>query len=180
MIDGKKFVTVFGSSIPRPGDEEYENAYKLGKILAEKNLNVCSGGFHGIMDAVSKGAFENGAETVGVTLDIYNALPSKFLKKEIKCLTLFERLKNLMEIGDAYIVLNGGTGTLLELALVWEYFNKGMIPEKPFACHGKMWNEIVSSMEKQIEREKRKTGLIKCFDDIDGSAEYVASFFNVV
>jgi uncharacterized protein (TIGR00725 family) len=78
MIDGKKFVTVFGSSIPRPGDEEYENAYRLGKLLAEKNLNVCSGGFHGIMDAVSKGAFENGAETVGVTLDIYNALPSKF------------------------------------------------------------------------------------------------------
>jgi predicted Rossmann-fold nucleotide-binding protein len=97
------------------------------------------------------------------------------LKKEIKCLSLFERLKHLLEIGDAYIVLNGGTGTLLELALVWEYFNKGMIPEKPFACHGKMWNEIVSSMEKQIEREKRKTGLIKCFNDIDECVEYIIS-----
>ncbi|MEW5844066.1 MAG: LOG family protein [Bacteroidota bacterium] len=173
----KKFVTVFGSSVPQPGDAEYEYAYQLGKKLAQNNINVCSGGFQGIMDAVSKGAREGGAEAVGVTLDIYNVHASKFLSREIKCHTLFDRLKNLIEIGDAYVVLQGGTGTLLELALVWEYTNKNMIQTKPLACHSSLWKGIVDLMEKQIAKEKRRTGLIKCFTEIDECADYIISSF---
>ncbi|MEW6507979.1 MAG: LOG family protein [Bacteroidota bacterium] len=171
----KKYVTVFGSSLPKPGDAEYEIAYQLGKKFAEANLNVCSGGFQGIMDAVSKGASENGAEAIGVTLDFYNLTPSKYINREIKCHTLFERLGNLLEIGDAYVVLQGGTGTLVELSLVWEYMNKKMILDKPFACHSKMWKDIVEIMEIQIKKEGRKNGLIKCFDDINELAIYITS-----
>ncbi|MDQ7818196.1 MAG: LOG family protein [Melioribacteraceae bacterium] len=169
----QKFVTVFGSSIPRPGDEEYETAYRLGKKLAETGLHVCSGGFQGIMDAVSKGATENGSEAVGVTLNIYNATPSKYLTKEIRTQSLADRLNNLIEIGDAYVVLQGGTGTLVELAIVWEYFNKNMISIKPFACHNTMWKQIVAIMEMQIKRENRKAGLIQSFDDIDKLADFI-------
>ncbi|MEG8946262.1 LOG family protein [Rosettibacter firmus] len=169
----KKYVTVFGSSIPSPGDEEYELAYKLGKKLAENGLNVCTGGFQGIMDAVSKGATEKGAEALGITLAVYNARPSKYLTKEIRCNTLFERLNKLIEYGNAYIVLNGGTGTLVELAIVWELMNKKLLNEKPFACHGTLWKEIVHLMEEQIKREKRKTGLVKCFDDINECADFI-------
>ncbi len=175
MADRKKFVTVFGSSIPKPGENEYEIAYGLGKNLAAHGLNVCSGGFQGIMDAVSKGAVEAGSEAVGVTLDIYNVSASNFLTRQIKCHTLADRLKNLVDIGDAYIVLQGGTGTLLELSLVWEYMNKSMIDLKPFACHGFMWKQIVDVMEDQIRREKRKNDLLKCFVDIDDCADYIIS-----
>ncbi len=171
----KKFVTVFGSSIPQPCDAEYEYAFRLGRKLAQNNINVCSGGFQGIMDAVSKGASEGGAEAVGVTLDIYNARASKYLSHEIVCHTLFDRLKKLIEIGDAYVVLQGGTGTLLELALVWEYMNKNMIPVKPFACHSSLWKRVVDLMEEQIMKEKRRTGLIKCFSDVDECADYIIS-----
>ena len=173
MLEKKKFITVFGSSIPKPGDEEYTTAYNLGKNLASHGLNVCTGGFQGIMDAVSKGATECGGEAIGVTLDIYNAVASKYLTKQISCRSLTERLQNLIEIGDAYIVLQGGTGTLLELSLVWEYMNKNMIDIKPFACHSTMWKQIVDVMEKQIQKEKRKTGLLMCFDNIDECAEYI-------
>ncbi len=173
MYKGEKFVTVFGSSIPKEGEAEYETAYTLGKIIAKYGINVCSGGFQGTMDAVSKGCSEVGGKAVGVTLDIYNALPSKYLTEEIKCDSLFDRLKNLIEIGDAYVVLQGGTGTLVELSLVWEYINKSMIESKPFACHGLIWNQIVPVMEKQIEKEKRKTGLVKCFDDIGKCGEFI-------
>jgi predicted Rossmann-fold nucleotide-binding protein len=105
-------------------------------------------------------------------------VPSKYLTTEIKCPTLFERLTKLVELGDAYVILNGGTGTLLELSLVWESINKNLISEKPCASIGPMWSEIVSSMEKQIARENRKTGLIKCFDDADSCAEYIVKALN--
>jgi uncharacterized protein (TIGR00725 family) len=172
-MDQKKFVTVFGSSIPKPGEDQYEDAYRLGKKLAENNLNVCSGGFQGIMDAVSKGASESGGEAVGVTLDIYHAAASKYLTRQIVTHSLFDRLKILIETADAFVVLQGGTGTLLELSLVWEYMNKNMIRQKPFACHGSLWNKIVPVMERQIQRENRKTGLLKCFDDINDCADFI-------
>ena len=174
----KKFVTIFGSSIPKPGDDQYQAAYNLGRKLAQNNINVCTGGFQGIMDAASKGASENGAEAIGVTLDIYHAAPSKYLTKQIVTHSLFERLKILIETGDAFVVLQGGTGTLLELALVWEYMNKGMIPQKPFACHGILWNEISSIMENQILTEKRKTGLLQYFEDIDECAAFIINSLN--
>ncbi|MFZ5946722.1 MAG: LOG family protein [Stygiobacter sp.] len=170
----KKFVTVFGSSIPKENDEEYKIAFKLGEIFAKAGLNVCTGGYQGIMDAVSKGCTQNGGEAIGVTLDIYNSIPSKYLTKEIKCKTLFERLTNLIQIGDAYVVLQGGTGTLVELAIVWEFINKNMIEEKPIAVHGEMWRDITDLMEKQIVREKRKTGLVKKFLDINELANFIA------
>jgi predicted Rossmann-fold nucleotide-binding protein len=74
-------------------------------------------------------------------------------------------------------VLNGGTGTLVELALVWESINKNMISEKPIAVHGKMWKEITELMETQIKRENRKTGLVKSFNEIDNLADYIIKFF---
>ncbi len=66
-----KTITVFGSSQPKEGNEEFNSAYKLGILLAKNNFNVCTGGFQGIMNAVSKGAVENGAEAIGVTVDLW-------------------------------------------------------------------------------------------------------------
>ena len=60
----------------------------------------------------------------------------------------------------------------------WEYLNKRMIDKRLVACHGKMWTKIVSLMEEQIITEKRRTGLIKCFDEIDECAEFIISRLN--
>ncbi|PJA98283.1 MAG: DNA-binding protein, partial [Ignavibacteriales bacterium CG_4_9_14_3_um_filter_30_11] len=47
-----------------------------------------------------------------------------------------------------FVVLQGGTGTMLELAVAWEFMNKNMLKEKPIVIHSPMWEEIVSVMEK--------------------------------
>ena len=60
-----KIVTVFGSSRPREGDAHYAQARALGAALAEKGFVVCSGGYGGVMEAVSRGAKEAGGRTLG-------------------------------------------------------------------------------------------------------------------
>ncbi len=128
----KKTITIFGSARPVEGEDEFNTAYNLGKFLAQKGFNICTGGYQGIMNAVSKGANEAGAEEViGVTVKGWSSVPSKYLTKEICCENLNLRLEKLIELGDAYVVLQGGTGTLLELALVWEMMNKKMMVTKP-------------------------------------------------
>jgi predicted Rossmann-fold nucleotide-binding protein len=55
----------------------------------------------------------------------------------------------LVEIGDAYAVLPGGTGTLLELAEIWESANKGFVkPAKPIILIGDFWTPLVELMAK--------------------------------
>ncbi len=174
----KKTITVFGSSRPMEGDEEFSAAYNLGKLLAKKGFNVCSGGYQGIMDAVSKGAKEYGAETIGITVNEWGSIPSKYLTKEIKCNNLNERLGKLIELGDAYVILQGGTGTLLELALVWELINKRILKTKPVVSYSIMWKVITEIIDKQLAIEKRVTGLVKNFDTVEEIAKYLSESLN--
>lgn len=169
----KKRVTVFGSAFPKEGDKEYETAYEIGKLLAKKGFDVNTGGYAGIMEAVSKGVTENGGKAVGITLNYVKTKPNKFLTEVISCNTLFERITKLIELGDAYIILQGGTGTLLELAAVWESLNKNLMNPKPVACHSQMWREIGKTMNAQLQKEGRDTNLISFFDDVDMMVEFI-------
>jgi len=168
-----KTITVFGSSKPLPGEEEYETAYKLGKLIGDNGFSVCTGGYQGIMDAVSKGAGEFDVDVLGVTVDLFSAQPSKHLTEQIHCSSLFERIEKLIELGDAYIILRGGTGTLVELTIAWEMMNKKMIEHKPIACHGEIWKRIMEPMEERIEFENRATGLVQCFDSIEECFSFI-------
>ncbi len=170
-----KTVTIFGSSKPLPGEEEYETAYRLGRLLGKAGYSVCTGGYQGIMDAVSKGAGEFNVNIIGVTVNLFSAVPSKYLTRQIHCNSLFERIEKLIELGDAYIILRGGTGTLVELSISWELMNKRLIDRKPIACHGEMWQKIIESMEKRIEYEKRETGIVQYFNSVEESFEYINS-----
>jgi hypothetical protein len=169
----KKRITVFGSAFPINGGEEYEVAYQLGKLLAQKGFDVNTGGYAGIMEAVSKGVSESGGKATGVTLSYIKSKPNEFLDKIIACDTLFDRITKLIEFGDAYIVLQGGTGTLLELAAIWEYLNKNLMEPKPVACHLPMWKEIGETINKQLKREGRDTNRVSFFDDIEEMVEFV-------
>jgi uncharacterized protein (TIGR00725 family) len=60
-------VSVFGGARPREGDAEYTVARALGSALAKKGLAVCTGGYGGTMEAVSRGAKDVGGKTYGVT-----------------------------------------------------------------------------------------------------------------
>ena len=171
----KKTITVFGSSKPHEGDEEYSAAYKLGNLLAKSGFDVCTGGFMGTMEAVSKGANEYGAEVIGVTVNIWSSDPNRFITKEIKCDDLLKRVNKLVELGDAFVVLQGGTGTLLELAAAWELANKGLMDHKPILCHSSMWQGIVSIMNIQMKKEGRDTELVKAFESVEEIVDHISS-----
>lgn len=168
-----KTITVFGSSKAVETDEQYKLAYELGVLLAKNGFDICTGGFFGIMEAVSKGAVENGGEAIGVTVNNWGLDANKYLTKEIKCSSLFERINKLIEAGEGFVILQGGTGTLLELATVWELSNKRLMDNKPIACHSSMWREINSVMNKQMKLEGRDDDIVKSFNTVGEIVEYL-------
>jgi uncharacterized protein (TIGR00730 family) len=168
-----KTITIFGSAIPPADDAQYKFAYELGASLAKNGYNICTGGYGGIMEAASKGAYDNAGYVYGVTIELWNKEPNQYLTVEVREEKLFERITKLLELGDAYVILQGGTGTLLEFAAVWEYANKNLQQPKPIICNSNMWKEIVNVMNKQMYLENRRTDLVKCADSVDEIVEYL-------
>ena len=140
----QKTITVFGSSRPRQGDADYEGARLLGRALAEKEFAVCSGGYGGVMAAVSQGAKEAGGKTLGVTAAFFKkAKLNSWIDMEVRKKTWQARLFELIRRGDGFVACKGGTGTLVELAVVWEMLNKSVMPAKPFVALGDFWRPIL-------------------------------------
>lgn len=168
-----KTVTIFGSSIPNENDEQYKFAYQLGASLAKNGFNICTGGYKGIMEAASKGAFDNGGLVYGVTVDLWDSEPNPYITIEVREKRLFDRIEKLIELGDAYIILQGGTGTLLEFASVWEYANKNLQQPKPIICQSQMWKGITGTMNNQLKLENRRTDLVVYFNGAQEIVDYL-------
>ncbi len=141
----EKIITIFGTSRARPGDAAYILAYKTGKLLARSGYTIANGGYGGTMLAAAKGAAEAGGKIIGVTCSAFkSSTANEYISREIVTDSLDERLDTLMELGQAYVVLPGGTGTLLELANVWELKNKGFSDaDKPIILVGEFWQPLL-------------------------------------
>ncbi|MGB7437897.1 MAG: LOG family protein [Candidatus Acidiferrum sp.] len=140
---GESIITVFGSSRPAAGDADYDQALFLGKALATHGFAVCTGGYGGVMEAVSRGAKENGGKTYGVTAEFFARTVNPWIDMEMRKRTWQGRLFTLIELGHGFVVCKGGTGTLVELAVVWEMLNKSVMKPKPFAVLGDFWQPIL-------------------------------------
>jgi hypothetical protein len=145
---------VFGSSRPKEGDADYAQARELGWALAAKEFTVCTGGYGGVMEAVSRGAKDAGGRTIGVTSKFFNAQPNRWVDEEVRVDTWQARLFELVRRGHGYAACKGGTGTLVELAVVWEMLNKGVMEGRPFVVMGDFWRPIIERV-REVEVPER-------------------------
>ncbi len=147
-------VTVFGGSHPQPGSEAYQQAYELGRLLAQASHAVLTGGYIGTMQAVSQGASEAGGHVIGVTCDEIerwrNTKANRWVIEERHFLTMQERLDELVHACDAAIALPGGPGTLTEIALSWNLMIVDAMPRKPLILIGDGWKTTLTTFMAQL------------------------------
>jgi uncharacterized protein (TIGR00730 family) len=141
-----KNITVFGGSRPRPGEEAYEQALRLGRALGQAGFTVLTGGYIGTMEAVSRGAAEAGVCVIGVTctqIETWRPVnPNPWVQEERRFATLRERLLALIDGGDAALALPGGAGTLTEISMMWNQLLTGAIPPRPLILIGPAWQAL--------------------------------------
>lgn len=173
---GQQIVTIFGSSQPKEGDPDYVVAYDLGAALARAGFAVCNGGYGGIMEASARGAKSGGGTTIGIIADFFPKKANAWIDTTLTARTLIERMQKLISQGDAYVILKGGTGTLLEFAAVWEFMNKNVMKEKPVVLVGHFWKRVLDTLREELEWE----GLGDCtrYVTIVDSPAACASFIN--
>ncbi len=160
-----RIVSVFGSSRPVPDDPEYDLARAVGREIAAAGFVVCTGAYGGVMEAAARGAheapdspLEPGKRTIGVAAAAFaGRSPNRWIDRVITVDSMVDRLLKLISLGDAYVVLKGGTGTLLELAAVWEFMNKQMMLQKPLIVVGSFWDTVIRAMNDELTWEGRET-----------------------
>jgi len=138
-------ITIFGTGKTERSSEDYKLAYQVGMELGRAGYAIANGGYGGTMEASAKAASQAGAEVIGVTCSAFKrGSANVYVSREIVTANLAERLNKLVELGDGYVVLPGGTGTLLELARVWELKNKGFpAANKPIIIVGQFWKPLL-------------------------------------
>ncbi len=157
MTRKKNAIAVFGSSEPVAGEPLYETAYELGKLLAAKGFDVCTGGYGGVMEAASKGARENGGGAIGVTVGMFSArVPNPYISEHYHESDLYQRTKKLIELSHGFIILHGKSGTLSELTFLWALHRGGKLSNKPIILLGDFWKSLLSHLKesKLIETEQ--------------------------
>lgn len=147
-MDKQKVISIFGTSKAVPGDEVFQEAEQIGFQLAKKGFTIANGGYGGTMFASAAGAAKAGGQAIGVTCTAFGRSgPNEHITRNITTNSLPERLNKLLDIADGYLVLTGGTGTLLELASIWELKNKHFPnADKPIIIMGRFWKPLLELM----------------------------------
>jgi uncharacterized protein (TIGR00730 family) len=140
-----KIVSIFGSSAPKPGSVDFEQAKEVGRLLAEADFGVATGGYGGTMTAVSQGAAEAGGHVIGVAsarIERYRGAGlNQWVKEAHNYESLAERLLHLVTHNVGMIALPGGIGTISEVTLAWSLLQVGEVEQRPFALLGNIWRE---------------------------------------
>ncbi|MDD2922987.1 MAG: LOG family protein [Anaerolineales bacterium] len=148
-------ITVFGGAQPREDSAAYEEARELGAFLAQSGHIVLTGGYMGTMEAVSRGASENGGHVIGVTCEDIEAWrgakANQWVNEERKHKTLIARLMGLIEDCDAAMALSGGAGTLAEISLMWNLMIVESLPPRPLILVGSGWQSTFDQFFNEFE-----------------------------
>src|SRR4030095_5110150 len=140
-------VTIFGSARLKPGTPAYDGVKQLAAELTKMGCDIISGGGPGLMQAANEGAqsIEKAIHrSVGIRVELpFEQEISPFVGQAYEHRTFFSRLHHFMIISDAFVIVPGGIGTLLELSLAWQLLQVRKLYNTPLIFVGKMWAELV-------------------------------------
>jgi uncharacterized protein (TIGR00725 family) len=159
-----KRISIFGDAEAKPSDQHYIDAFNTAKLLAENGYTIINGGGPGVMLASTLGAKEGKGKVevvvigkkvnMGKNYEGGDSNNEKLADQIYETDAIHERTEKIVELADANVVFKGGTGTMAELALVWEKAKFEYGKHKPLIFFGDCWEEIVETMVNNLDFDK--------------------------
>lgn len=147
-----KSITVFGFADCPPESSLYKETVEVSRLLAQNGLEIVNGGGPGVMRAATEGAHEGGGVASVATFypkfieNFEGKDPQNKADREIIMNNYVDRTMKLLELGDAYVIFNGGTGTLSELGMAWGLAYLYFGHHKPLILYGGFWYPIMETL----------------------------------
>ena len=112
-----KSLTIFCSSSEKLTSDYYNLSDELGVYLAKKSIKIIyGGGKSGMMGKISKSSYTSGGKVVGIIPKFLatGTTINTNITKTIIVKDMSERKKKLFQMGDSFLILPGGPGTIEE------------------------------------------------------------------
>jgi hypothetical protein len=141
-------VTIFGSARAQPGTFAYDEVKRVAAALAEMGCDIITGGGPGLMQAANEGAAAVNApqrnRSVGIRVELpFEQDVNPFVEQAFEHKTFFTRLQHFVVTSDAFVVVPGGIGTVLELMMIWQLLQVRHVEKTPLILVGKMWPGLI-------------------------------------
>ncbi len=148
-------VSIFGSARVPASDPSYLAARKVGRLLAEANIPVITGGGPGIMEAANRGANEAGGLSIGCNIELpFEQRPNDYLERSINFRFFFVRKMMFIKYATAFVVFPGGFGTMDELFESLTLIQTGKVKNFPLVLFGtEYWGRLVDWLRETVARE---------------------------
>jgi uncharacterized protein (TIGR00725 family) len=159
-------IAVLGSARIGPGDPRHADASRLGSLLANRGWTVLTGGYGGLMAAVTRGAAEAGGLAVGLPMRAWTHLTPDDSCAELRWSTSYAQRFGYLLSARVAIALAGGIGTLAEAAAVW-----AAAQTEPGAAQlvlaGPAWRRLVGAFASELVIGEHDLALPVLVDEID-------------
>jgi uncharacterized protein (TIGR00730 family) len=139
-------VAIFGSARAQPGTFAYEEVKRAAAAFTEMGCDIVTGGGPGLMQAANEGAAGAGKreQSLGIRVDLpFEQDVNPFVEQVYEHKTFFSRLHHFVIASDAFVVVPGGIGTVLEMLMVWQLLQVRHVDNVPLVLVGKMWAGLV-------------------------------------
>jgi len=138
-------VAIFGSARAQPGTFVYDEVKRAASAFAALGCDIVTGGGPGLMQAANEGAKAAGAPgSVGIRVELpFEQDVNPFVMQAFEHETFFTRLHHFVIASDAFVVVPGGIGTVLEMLMIWQLLQVQHVDKVPLILVGKMWRGLV-------------------------------------
>lgn len=150
-----KNVCVYSASSTKIAPVYFAEAEILGRLLAEKGINLINGaGCIGLMGAISDAALAAGGTVTGVIprFMVEQGWHHQGLTRLVETETMHERKQLMANMADGVIALPGGCGTLEELLeiITWKQLGLYLNPIVILNTGG-YFNPLLEMLEKSLD-----------------------------
>ncbi len=141
-------VTIFGSARIQPDHWVYAEVKRMTAALADMGCDIVTGGGPGLMQAANEGArLANAPErvqSVGIRVELpFEQEVNPYVEQAYEHQSFFSRLHHFVLISDAFVVVPGGIGTVLESMMIWQLLQVRHMRDTPLIFAGPMWADLV-------------------------------------
>ena len=143
-------VSFYGSARIKPDNPIYAQTEEIARRLAEMGFSIITGGGPGVMEAANKGAYQVGAKSVGLNIELSEEqITNPYTTLSMTFSHFFVRKVMLVKYATAFIIMPGGLGTLDELTEILTLIQTQKIRPFPVILFGeRYWKGFLDWLKK--------------------------------